>query len=271
MIFAATLGIVYDAAMIYYVSHGINPSWIIVGKMLQFQVGKIWMLLPVFLFGMYAYKKEWLTRGDIGSWKTWGIMASIPLALCVLLYHIGILPVLDEIFKVIEHNMQFDTKMTMPAISRSVQGAFLGAWFLTPPILVFLLMFFISLAKRFFNNQNAITAFCSKHSINVYILHYVPVLLLQYTFLNVPIPPIAKIVLMVVITIPACLWLSHHLVYPYPKTAIAFFVVLKLVALAAGFTVYFIALLALIFISFAGAVYESAKYMAALKSARNHA
>jgi hypothetical protein len=259
MIFAAALGIVYDAAMIYYVSHGINPSWIIVGKMLQFQVGKMWMLLPVFLFGMYAYKKEWLTRGDIGSWKTWGIMASIPLALCVLLYHIGILPVLDEIFKVIEHNMQFDTKMTMPAISRSVQGAFLGAWFLTPPILVFLLMFFISLAKRFFNNQNAITAFCSKHSINVYILHYVPVLLLQYTFLNVPIPPIAKIALMVVITIPACLWLSHHLVYPYPKIAIAFFVVLKLIALAAGFTFYYLALLALIFISFAGAVYESAK------------
>jgi hypothetical protein len=75
----------------------------------------------------------------------------------------------------------------------------------------------------------------------------------------VPIPPIAKIALMVVITIPACLWLSHHLVYPYPKIAIAFFVVLKLIALAAGFTFYYLALLALIFISFAGAVYESAK------------
>lgn len=259
IIFAATLGIVYDAAMIYYVSHGINPSWIIIGKMLQFQVGKIWMLLPVFLFGLYAYKKEWLTRGDIGDWRMWGMMACVPLVLCVLLYNIEILPVLDEIFKVIEHNMQFDTKMTMPAVSRSVQGAFLVAWFLTPPVLLFLLMFFISLAKRFFNNQNAITTFCSKHSINVYILHYVPVLLLQYTFLNVPIPSIAKIVLMVVIVIPACLWLSHYLVYPYPKIAIAFFVALKLVALAAGFTFYYIALLALILISFTGAVYEWAK------------
>ena len=208
--------------MIYYVSHGINPSWVIIGKMLQFQVGKFWMLLPIFLFGLYAYKKEWLTRGDIGNWKMWGIMACIPLVLCILLYHIGILPLLDEIFKVIEHNMQFDTKMTMPAVSRSVQGAFLGAWFLTPPVLVFLLMFFISLAKRFFNNQNAITTFCSKHSINVYILHYVPVLILQYTFLNVPIPSIVKIILMVIIIIPACLWLSHRLVYPYPKIAIAF-------------------------------------------------
>lgn len=49
------------------------------------------------------------------------------------------------------------------------------------------------------------------------------------------------------------------------------FVALKLMALAAGFTFYCFALLALIFISFAGAVYESVKYLNArttgLKSA----
>jgi hypothetical protein len=121
-------------------------------------------------------------------------------------------------------------------------------------------MFFLSFAKRFFNQPNAITTFCSKHSINVYILHYVPVLILQYTFLNVPIPSIVKIVLMVIIIIPACLWLSHRLIYPYPKIAIGFFVAMKLVALAAGFTFYYWMLLALIFISFAGAVYESASW-----------
>ncbi len=77
----------------------------------------------------------------------------------------------------------------------------------------------------------------------MYILHYIPVLILQYTFLNVPIPSIVKIILMTIIIIPACLWLSHRLVYPYPKIAIAFFVALKLVALAAGFTFYYWALL----------------------------
>ncbi len=80
------------------------------------------MLLPLFLFGLYVYKKEWLTRGDIGSWKMWGVMAFISLALYVLLYHIGILPVLDEIFKVVEHNMLFDNKMAMPVVDRSVQA-----------------------------------------------------------------------------------------------------------------------------------------------------
>ena len=54
IIFAVALAIVYVAVMIYYVSHGINPSWLIIGKILQFQVGKIWMLVPIFLFGLYA-------------------------------------------------------------------------------------------------------------------------------------------------------------------------------------------------------------------------
>jgi hypothetical protein len=71
---------------------------------------------------------------------------------------------------------------------------------------------------------------------------------------------------MTVLVIPACLWLSHRLVYPYPKTAIGFFVALKLAALVAGFTFYYFALLALIGISFAGAVYEAARYMANRKA-----
>jgi len=261
ILFAIALGLVHAAVMVYCVLHKIDfSSWIILGKVLQFQVGKIWLLLPAFLFGFYAYKKEWLTRGDIGSWKLWGILVCILLVPYILLYHIGILPTLDEMFKVAEHNSLFDDKMARPAVESRVQGAFLFTWILLPPICLFLLMFFLSFAKRFFNRPNAITTFCSKHSINVYVLHYIPVLILQYTFLNIPIPSLTKIILMVIIVIPACLWLSHRLVYPYPKTAIAFFVALKLIALAAGFTFYYFALLALIFISFAGAVYESARW-----------
>ena len=268
IIFAVVLGIIHTAVMIFYFIHDINfGSWIIIGKMLQFQTEKIWMLVPLFLFGLYVYKKEWLTRGDIGSWKMWGIMAFIFIGIYTLLYHTGILPALDEMFKIAEHNRLFDNQMAAPEMDGSVQLTFLITWLLLPTALVFLLMFFISTAKRFFNEPNAITTFCSKHSINVYILHYVPVLVLQYTFLNMPIPSIVKFVLMTIIIIPACLWLSHRLVYPHPKIAITFFVALKLVALAAGFTFYYFALLALISISFMAAVYESASwYRVARKS-----
>lgn len=267
IIFAVVISVVYTAVLLYYAMHNINfNSWLIIGKTLQFQTGKIWMLLPMFLFGLYAYKKKWLTRGDIGSWKMWGLMALIFLAIYTLLHHIIILPMVDERFRVIEHNLLFENKMAVPVINRSVQIAALCTWLLLPMTCVFLLMFFLSFAKRFFNKPNPITTFRSKHSINVYVLHYAPVLILQYTFLNIPITPIVKVLLMTIIIIPACLWLSHRLVYPYPKIAIAFFVALKLVALAAGFTFYYYALLALIFISFAGAVYESAMFMVAQKA-----
>ena len=266
IIFAVVLVIVYAAAMINYVSHQIDfGSWIIIGKMLQFQVGKIWILIPMFLFGLYMYRKEWLTMGDIGNWKVWGLLAFIPLALYVLLYHVGILPALGEMLKVAEHNMQFDNKMAMPIMDSSFRLSFLCTWLLLPPACAFLLMFFLSFAKRYFNKPNVVTTFLSKHSINVYVLHYIPVLILQYAFLGVPVPSIVKIFLMIIIIIPASLWLSHRLVYPYPKIAIGFFVTLKVIALAVGFIFYYKVLLALIFISFAGAVYESARLMFAQK------
>ena len=267
IIFALALGIVNTIATLYYVINHINfSSWLIIGKVLQFHVSQIRVLLPMFLFGLYVYKKGWLTSGDIGSWKMWGVTAFIFLSLYVLLYHVAFLPTIEEIFKVVEQNLFSDNKMAMPVFSPSFQLTSLGIWLLLPPACVFLLMFFLSFAKRFFNKPNAITTFCSKHSINVYILHYIPVFILQYTFQNVPITPIIKIILMIIIIIPACLWLSHRLVYPYPKIAIAFFVALKLAALAAGFTFYYYTLLVLIFISFAGAVYESARFMVAQKA-----
>jgi len=267
ILIAMTLGIFYAATMVYYSMHGITPGpFLIIGKVVSFPNHQIWVLLPLFLFGLYAYRKEWLTRGNIGSWKMWGVMAFIFFALYVLLQHIGCMPAIEEMMKVAEHNRLFDNKMPRPSMSPSTQLAFLGTYLLESLACVFLLMFFLSFAKRFFNKPNAITTFCSKHSINVYVLHFAPVLVLQYTFMNVPITPIIKIILMTTIVIPACLWLSHRLVYPYPKIAIAFFVVLKLVALAAGVTFYYFALLTLIFISFAGAVYESARYIVAQKA-----
>jgi hypothetical protein len=272
ILLAVVLGIFYAATMVYYSMHGITPGrFLIIGKVVSFPNHQVWVLLPLFFFGLYAYRKEWLTQGDIGNWKLWGTAAFVFLALYVLLQHTGCVPAIEEMMKVAEHNRLFDNKMPNPPMSFSTQVTFLGTYLLEPLACIFLLMFFLSFTKNFFNKTNAITTFCSKHSINVYVLHLIPVFILQYTFMNVPITPIIKVILMTIIIIPACLWLSHRLVSPYPKIAIAFFVALKLAALAAGFTFYYYALLVLILISFAGAVYESVMFMFAqndgLKSA----
>ncbi len=261
VVFALLLGLAYTAVQILYIIHHIYiGEWLIIGKVLQFPVHKIWPLLALFLFGLYIYKREWLSLSDIGHWMMWGTMALISLALYVLLFFFNILPELEGMFLAAAHNMRFDDLVPVPPPTLSLQRAFLSSWLLMPLVCVFLLMAFLSLAKRFANQTNAVTTFCSRHSINVYVLHYPAVLILQYMFFDVPLPPAIKVILMTVLVIPACLWLSHRLVYPYPKTAIGFFVALKLAALVAGFTFYYFALLTLTFISFAGAVYESAKW-----------
>ena len=96
LIFAVAFSIANTAALLYYFRHGIiGGSWLIAGKAVQFQIDHIWTLLTMFLFGLYMYKKGWLTRGDIGNWKMWGVMAFIFLALYILIFHISVLPMLE--------------------------------------------------------------------------------------------------------------------------------------------------------------------------------
>jgi hypothetical protein len=272
VIFAVTLSIVYMVASWAYLFHGIHlQAWLMLGKAVFFENIQIWMLIPLFAFGLYAYKKEWHTISDIGSWKMWGTLTIIFLGLYIILVHFVYLPGVEGMYKVVEHNTLFDDNMVMPEFDTALVIAASFIWFLSPVSCVFLLMFLLSFAKRFFNKPGAITEFCSKHSINVYVLHYIPVLLFQYALLDVPIAPFFKIILMVIIIIPACLWLSHRLVFPYPKTAIAFFVGLKLTALAAGFEFYYWAILAIIFIAFAAAIYEFTKFMLSRNASQNTA
>ncbi|HDQ04632.1 MAG TPA: hypothetical protein ENN23_08760 [Deltaproteobacteria bacterium] len=269
ILFAVTLSLVYFAVAWWYVVHDIQLNgWTLLGKAVIFENIQIWVLVPLFAFGLYAYKKEWLTRGDIGSWKIWGMLTLIFLGLYIYLMHFIYLPEVEGMYKIVEHNTLFEDKLEMPVIGDYLARVIIPIWLLVPLACVFILMFLLSFAKKFFNKPNAVTAFCSKHSINVYILHYIPILIFQYTFLNVPVSPVLKIVVMIIIIAPACLWLSHRLVYPHPKTAILFFVTLKLIALAAGFEFYYWALLAIIFISFTGAVFEFTKFMASRKKAK---
>lgn len=266
IIFASTLSFVYLIVSILYAINRIHHNaWTMLGKAVFFENIQIWMLIPLFIFGLYAYKKDWHTRSDIGSWKMWGALTIVFLGLYILLVHFVYLPEVEGMYKVVESNTLLGNKLEMPAVNLCFIIATCIIWFLSPISCVFILMFLLAFTKRFFNRPNIVTEFCSKHSINVYILHYIPVLLFQYALLDVQVASVLKIILMVIIIIPACLWLSHRLVYPYPKTAILLFVALKLVALAVGFTFYYWAILTIIFISFVGASYESTKFMISKK------
>ena len=256
------LGFFYTLIAILFIAKGIRfDSWIRVFALVQVRLDQFFMLLPLFLFGLYMYKKEWLTRGDIGDWKMWGILSAALIFVYVLLFNNSLFPSLDEIFKIVEHNSMFPDKMPLPVLTDSFKQAGLLIFLLKIPICIFLLMFFLAFTQKYLNKPNKITAFCSKHSINVYLLHFIPILILQDSFLNMPVAPIMKTILMLVIVIPSCLWLSYRFVYPHPLAAISFFIVVKLVSLFAGFDFYYMALLAMLLISVAGALFESIRLL----------
>jgi glucans biosynthesis protein C len=258
--FAVMAGFVYCVLSIVVTLLGVDiNTWVRVLGLIQVRINQFWMLLLMFLFGLYMYRKEWLARGDIGSWKMWGALSLVFVIVLVLVYT-PLITMVEEFIKVFEHNLLSADKIIFPEITESMKQLFIIISLTLMPACVFLLMFFLSFAKRFFNKPNTVTAFCSKHSINVYILHFVPIQLLQYTLLNVPIPPVVKIIAIMVVTIPACLWLSHRLVYPHPLVAIVLFAVLKLISLFTGFDFYYKALMAIIIISFSGALFEIVRH-----------
>jgi glucans biosynthesis protein C len=264
IILAILLGLLYAIVAIFCAVRNIRfDSWLLVFGFIEVRLNQFFILLPMFLFGLYMYRKDWLSRGDIGNWKMWGIVSAVLIFVFVIIFSNRVLSLLEEIMKAAEHNMTLSDKIPFPLITDSFKMASLITTFVQPPICIFVIMFILSFTNKFFNRPNIITTFCSKHSINVYVLHYVPVLVLQSLFVNIPIAPILKIILMIIIVIPACLWLSHRLVYPHPVIAIAFFVLLKAVALAAGFDFYYIAILSVTFISFAGAVFEFVRFQKA--------
>jgi glucan biosynthesis protein C len=264
ILFAVISGFIFFMLAIWCTLNGIEPSsWVRVFALIQVRINQFWILLPLFLFGLYVYRKEWLTRGDIGSWKMWGALSLVFLSIYVILIYNQALPLIDEILKVYEHNVTFTDKIPLPSIPESFKLVYTIINIILFPVCIFLLMFFLSFAKKFFNRPNTVTAFCSKHSINVYILHLIPVILLQYSFMNIPVPPIVKVIAIIIIVIPACLWLSHRLVYPYPLAAISLFAALKLVSLYMGFDFYYKALLGILFISFAGALFEAGRLVIA--------
>ncbi len=262
IVFAVLMGFAYLLVMIIYNIIGVSPgAWVSVYNLLLFRADQVWMLVFHSIFGLYVYKKEWITKGDIGSWKFWGILSAILVACYIVLMHFIFVPVIEELMRIGEHNSLFTEKMPFPAFDPPFLIAALIRSILTPMISFFLLMFFLSFAKQFLNKSNKITTFCSKHLINVYILHYIPVLILQYTFNDYAMFPLLKIILYTIIVITACLWFSYRFVYPYPKLSILFFILLKLISLRAGFEFYYWSLLCITLFSSACAIFESVKYM----------
>ena len=151
IVLAVILGFFYAVLAILFSVKGIRfDSWIRVFGLVQVRINQFFMLLPLFLLGLFMYRKDWLTRGDIGSWKMWGMISAVLIFVYVLLFHNRLSPTLDELYKIAEHNMIYSDKIPFPVITDSFKQTGLIIYILTVPICIFLLMFFLSFTKKYF-------------------------------------------------------------------------------------------------------------------------
>jgi hypothetical protein len=260
VVFALAMSLLYGVVTTLFAVNGIDfGSWIRFLGLVQVKINQFWMLLALFLFGLYMYRREWLTKGDIGSWKSWAMLSAVFLLPFILLAVNRYLPTIGEFVRIAEHNMASPDQLPLPESTSAENLVYLLINMLSMPICIFLVMFFLSFCKRFFNKPNPITAFCSLHSINVHLLHYIPIILLQYGFMEIPLAPFARLLLMLFIVVPGCLWASHRFIVPHPLAAVSFLVAFKLVSLVAGFEFYYKALLMLFFTLFACGLFEWVK------------
>ncbi len=180
-----------------------DPSaWFVVGNIVQFQYMRLAYFIIYFSMGVITYKNRWIERGKFpGHFKTWIITFIILFVSFIYLAY---------------------SFMSSPLKSKEM---FIYG-FLMLPVQCFLtiatLGFFSSLAIKYWNRPRKVDQGLASASYDIYLSHYIFVLLFQLILFTMQgIPPLFKFIMVSVSSILCAYAVSRFLVRPYPKATIA--------------------------------------------------
>lgn len=180
-----------------------NPTaWFTLGNIIQFQLMRIAPFIIYFTMGVMTYKNKWIERGTFpGHFNTCMVSFAILLA---------------------AYSYLFYGFVNSPLNSKAMR--LYG--FLSFPVQNFLtiatLGFFASLAVRYWNRPRKIDRNLAAASYDMYLSHYIFVLVFQLALLMAPgIPPLVKFMIVAVSSIACSYAVSRFLVKPYPRLTAA--------------------------------------------------
>jgi hypothetical protein len=177
-------------------------SWFTLANVVQFMPGFFPVYLIYFGMGIVVYRNKWIERSKFpGHRNTWLISTGLLLIIYVFTLH---------------------AFLTAPVRSKEIYiYGFLAAP-LRSLITMSLLGFFSSLAIRYWNRPTKIDQSLASNSYNIYLSHYIFVLVFQLILFTFPgIPVLLKFAIVSASSIFCAYFVSQFLIKPFPKLTIA--------------------------------------------------
>jgi len=179
-----------------------NPfdmEWFSLGNLVQFEAAKLAFYVPSFALGIYAKSRDWFDNGrDFGRPRAWALA-------CVVLMVVNLF--VGRSF----------ARTAEPSIG--LQVAFVVLY---PLWTLSFLGMFTAFASRRWNRPTAAGQILSAHSYNMYLVHYVFVMLLPLLLAPwIGGPSLVKFVIVALATILLSYAVSRYMVGPHPRFVVA--------------------------------------------------
>ncbi|MBW2576290.1 MAG: acyltransferase family protein [Deltaproteobacteria bacterium] len=184
--------------IMFALSSGVsNPeSWFTLGNVIQFRVSRIFLHAAYFILGILTYKNRWLESGKLpGHHRTWALSFLI----VFLAYY-------SSFFLMVNGGDSGTEKL---------YG--LLHWFCLNFFTITALGLFMSMGVRYLNKPNRFNGFMTSHSYNLYLAHYLFVIVFQLLLLMISdIPSLLKFGFVSLLSICCGLLVSRYMIKPYP-------------------------------------------------------
>lgn len=176
-----------------------TKGWANIYNVLIFRPVRLPSYFGYFIFGIFAYSKNWFTQKDLpGPIMVW-------LAGCILLSYAYLGPIRTLFVTHQADNIQI-------VVAYHILRSFLG-------LSIFCLL--TNFAFRYWSNASRINQNLAKSSFYIYLVHLPIVLVLQLILLNLSISIFLKFIIVSILSIFVSYGMSHYIIQRSPKLSIA--------------------------------------------------
>lgn len=186
-------------------------SWITVNLLLQFQPTKVCIYVLSFALGIYAETKHWFSNKSF--WGHPGFWAIVSVLITVLYLLIG-----RQVFPHIENSQDLSPLLLF---AFSAVRSFL---------LIAILILLLSFAMKYTNRKISFVQKLSANSFQIYLVHFIFIIMLQDMLVALQCSSVIKILIILIITIPAS-YVCSLLINKFPRIISFLFVGLLILSL----------------------------------------